>query len=267
MSDNQRSGMNDASRAILTAIAHLFNSRPARLGYFRLRANAGNMGIDSALHIHRPENRTTNVSESPTKTRQRRLTPEERRKRLIEMTIVCLAKYGPQGAGIRQICRELKVSPGLVNYFFDGRNDLFVSAHRELAERFLTGLRAVVNDEYESPDARIHAIVDYYFADEHFDDVIIGASTALWALSRHEVDLKEAMSEYHHAQRELLADPIEAYASSRGTSCDAELLANCLTVFLTGLWFEMALNPGNISTDMAIEMASTWIEGSFPKAR
>ena len=216
-------------------------------------------------HFHRI--RTKNVSQATPKTRQRRLSPEERRRQLIEMTIVCLAKYGPQGAGLRQICRELNVSPGLVNYFFDGRNDLFVSAHRELAKRFLAGLRKVVEADHESPDARISAIVDYYFSDQHFDDVTIGASTALWALSRHEVDLKEAMSEYHHAQRELLAGPIADYASSRGADCDAERLANCLTVFFTGLWFEMALNPGNITTDMAVDMATTWLEGSFPRPR
>lgn len=198
--------------------------------------------------------------------RQRRLKPDVRRQQLVEKTIECLAKYGPQGTGVRQICRELGVSPGLVNYFFDGRNDLFVSAHRRLAERFIRGLREVAEAEHEGPQERLYAMVVYYFEDQHFDDMVVDASTALWALSRTEVDLKEAMSEYHNAQREVFTGPIKAYAESRGYSIDAELLANCLTVFLTGLWFEMALNPGNITVDMALGMASAWIDGYFLKS-
>jgi TetR/AcrR family transcriptional regulator, transcriptional repressor of bet genes len=198
--------------------------------------------------------------------RQRRLKPADRRQQLIEMTITCLAKYGPQGTGVRQICRELNVSPSLVNYFFSGRNELFVGAYQLISERFLGELRAVAEAGYDSPSERMRALVAYYFEDQHFDDTVVGAYTALWALSRTELDLKAAMSRFHHTQREILSGPIDAYARSRGYTVDADLLGNCLTVFLTGLWFEMALNPGNITVDMALDMASAWLDGNFRKS-
>lgn len=206
------------------------------------------------------------AAEPTAKPRQRRLKPDDRRQQLIEMTVRCLAKYGPQGTGVRQICREANVSPSLVNYFFAGRNDLFVGAYHLISERFLTELRAVAEVDYTDPAERMRAIVAYYFEDQHFDDTVIGAYTALWALSRTEVDLKAAMSRFHHTQCEILSGPIDEYARSRGYTVDAALLGNCLTVFLTGLWFEMALNPGNITVEMALDMTSAWLDGNFRKS-
>src|SRR5687767_2140301 len=69
--------------------------------------------------------------------RQKRLKPEERRAQLTEATLGCLARYGAQGAGLRQVCRDLEIAPSLVNYLFGGWNELLLSAYRLLAQRAL----------------------------------------------------------------------------------------------------------------------------------
>ena len=198
------------------------------------------------------------------KSRQRRLKHEDRRQQLIETTILCLAKYGPQGTGVRQVCRELGVAPSLVNYFFDGRNDLLLNAYQLLSQNFLASLKETVEQEHDGPEECIRAIFSFYFANEWFDDTVVGAYIALWALSRTEIDLKAAMSGFHHSQKEALLEPLAKFAKLRQVSgIDIDLMANCLVAFLTGLWLEMSLNPGNIPVQTALQMSWAWMDGNF----
>lgn len=206
---------------------------------------------------------------TPAKTRpknRQRLKPDERRQQLVDATIACLAKYGAQGTGVRQICRELEVAPSLLSYFFQGGlNELLISAYHALAERFIGELEVAASADQGAAQARLQAIFRLYFSDEWLDDTVVGAYVALWALSRTELDLKEAMSGLHQRQRDAIIGPLAEVAAERGTKADVALLADCLVIFLTGLWLDLALNPDNIPRERALQMCQAWLDGSLVK--
>ena len=65
--------------------------------------------------------------------KRQRLNPEERRKLMLQSTRDTLARYGAQGTGVREICNDLGVSPGLLTHYFKGKDSLFVEAYRDMS--------------------------------------------------------------------------------------------------------------------------------------
>ena len=213
-----------------------------------------------------PQSRTKTASAG-----RQRLKPDERRQQLVDATIACLAKYGAQGTGVRQICREVEVAPSLVSYFFQGGlNELLIAANRTLAERFIAALEAAARTDpgpdRRSAQARLRAIFQLYFSPEWLDDTVVGAYIALWSLSRTELDLKEAMTGLHQRQRDAVVGPLAELARERGAKVDVGLLADCLVIFLTGLWLDLGLNPDNIPPKRALRMCQAWLDGSLVRS-
>lgn len=199
------------------------------------------------------------------KPRQRRLKPDDRRQQLIETTLLCLAKYGAEGTGVRQVCRELGVAPSLVNYFFDGWNDLLLSAYQALADRDIQDLRQIIEAEFPSERARLRAIVERTVAPDWLAESVVGAYIALWDLSRTLKDLQAAFGRFHQERRALLAGLLTRLAAESRVKVDAERLAAGLVIFLDGLWLELGLNPKSMPHDEAVELCWIWVEANFPE--
>lgn len=56
--------------------------------------------------------------ETPARRRTRREPPAVRRQDLIDVTVTCLARFGPRGATGREICRQAGVSHSLLRHYF-----------------------------------------------------------------------------------------------------------------------------------------------------
>lgn len=214
---------------------------------------------------HFPREEDLLQKSAASKPRQRRLKPDDRRQQLIETTLLCLAKYGAEGTGVRQVCRELGVAPSLVNYFFDGWNDLLLSAYQALAERDIQDLQQLLAADYPSERARLRAVVERSIAPDWLSENVVGAYIALWDLSRTLKDLQAAFGRFHRERRALLAGLLERLAEECGVTADAERLAAGLVIFLDGLWLELGLNPDSIPHDEAIELCWIWVEANFPE--
>src|SRR5699024_11265671 len=55
--------------------------------------------------------------------RKRRLPAAQRRRMITEATLRCLARHGVERTSVREICAEADVSVGLINYYYDGKED------------------------------------------------------------------------------------------------------------------------------------------------
>lgn len=196
--------------------------------------------------------------------RQRRLKPDERRGQLVEATLSCLARHGAQGAGLRQVCRDLRVAPSLVNYFFGSWKDLLLSAYRLLEGRAL--------DEYQeigrapgSARERLRALIERNVSPGWLSDEVVGAYIALWELSRTLPELKAEFTRFHHARRRIVSRLLAELAGKPRSTRDTDLMAAGFVVFLDGLWLELGLNPGNVPPSHAIQMCRIWIDTNFPE--
>jgi AcrR family transcriptional regulator len=200
---------------------------------------------------------------NPKSTRQRRLRPDERRAQLVEATLDCLARYGAQGAGLRQVCRDLRVAPSLVSYFFGGWEDLLLSAYRLLEKRALDEYRQIAKMEGTARE-KLQRLIECNVSPDWFSDEVVGAYIALWELSRTMPELKAEFTRFHRARRRVVSALFSELAGARRWKGDTELMAAGFVVFLDGLWLELGLNPGNVSPRQAIEMCRIWIDANFP---
>jgi AcrR family transcriptional regulator len=197
---------------------------------------------------------------------QKRLKPEERRGQLIEATLASLARDGAQGAGLRGVCRDLQVSPSLVNYFFGGWNDLLLAAYRRLADRAVLEYDEIGRSTQISPRERLRRLIARNVSDGWLSDAVVGAYLALWDLSRTAPGLKAEFTRLHRKRRRIVAGLFAELAPAR-TRRELDLLAAAFIVLLDGFWLELGLNPGNIPRRRAVEMCRLWIENNLPEAR
>ena len=194
------------------------------------------------------------------KPRQVRLAPEERRRLLIETTITCLGKYGAQGTGVRQICRELGVAPSLVNYFFDGLDDLLLCAYNSLSLRFTAELEGIAARRYDSAEARFRELIGLYLSAEWHNDRIVGAYNGFWSVSRSNGAMRAAMSQLYDRQTVILKPALEALVAERALARPHDKLVLLLILFLNGLWMEMGSNPAQFAPAEAEELCWLWLE-------
>jgi AcrR family transcriptional regulator len=119
---------------------------------------------------------------------------EGTKQKLIAATARHLAEYGPRGTEVGAVCKELDLSPSLVNYYFDGPDQLIwqaalhdyaehIEMQRKALERAPDGKLAietwVLNTiEWKQAKPGIAAVVDY----------------PMLALSREDLDEAEALS-------------------------------------------------------------------------
>jgi AcrR family transcriptional regulator len=197
--------------------------------------------------------------------RERRLTADARRRQLAQATIASLARHGAKGAGLRQVCRDLEVAPSLVNHFFDGWNDLLVSAYRLLAERSLRDYAGIAEDDGSPARTRLRRLIERNVSPDWLSDEVVGAYVALWDLSRTVPQLKTEFTRFHRKRRRLVAKLLGEVAGERPPSRETELMAAGLVVFMDGLWLELGLNPGHIPPARAVQMCWLWISDRFSR--
>jgi TetR/AcrR family transcriptional regulator, transcriptional repressor of bet genes len=197
---------------------------------------------------------------------QSRLSHAERRGQLEEATLTCLARYGAQGAGLRQVCRDLGVAPSLVSYFFDGWEGLLLSAYRLLEKRALDEYRQIAKMQGTARE-RLDRLIERNVSPAWLSDEVVGAYIALWDLSRTMPELKAEFTRFHRARRRIVSALFSELTGTRRRRADADLLAAGFVVFLDGLWLELGLNPRNLRPRDAVRMCRIWIDANFLSSR
>jgi AcrR family transcriptional regulator len=165
---------------------------------------------------------------------------------------------------VRQVCRDLQVAPSLVNHFFDGWNDLLLSAYRLLAERALEEYGEITELDDAPARLRLRRLIERNVSPAWLSEDVVGAYVALWDLSRTVPQLKREFTRFHRKRRQIVARLLAEMAGEPRPSREIELMAAGLVVFMDGLWLELGLNPGNIPPSRAVQMCWLWISDRFP---
>lgn len=192
--------------------------------------------------------------------RRKRLAHDERRQRIIETTLACLARDGADGTSLRSVCRELGVSPSLVGHFFAGWHDLLTAAYEMLTERFIAQLAPVLSQNFPSERARMKAVIKRYLSTDWAGENTIGANLALWHLARSIVDLKPHFSRFLKDRTRLLQKALQALADECRADIDVAQVTACFILMLDGIWLELSTNPGSMSQARVTRMCWFWLD-------
>jgi len=194
--------------------------RVARVPRARLRAERG-------LRIIRLVNQ---IMARPSNT-------EERRAQIVDGLMTAMAEHGYDGASVPDIARAAGLSPGLVHYHFENKQEILLVLVEQLAaglrERFERRARGA-----GSPRARLYAFLDAHVA--------LGAdanprAVACWVtIGAEAVRQKEVQAAYRQATRRALEQLeqliAEVLADERRSAAGSKEMAAALMATIYGCY-------------------------------
>lgn len=200
----------------------------------------------------------TRSADRPRAGRYTRESPQVRRQLLIEAATRCLEKGGIRTFTIDGICREARVSRGLVNHYFASKEDLLVAVYQAVLHETMT--RQIGQVEAVPPDAspqrRLRGLVEACFLPSTFDRYNFLVWLALWGEIAKDPRLRALRRDHYYSYRRHLASEISEVAEARKLTVDASRLAGSFIALLDGLWLEWCQDEEVV--DPAEARAACW---------
>lgn len=178
-----------------------------------------------------------------------RISPDERRARLVEASIACLAKGGIQAFTVDNICAEAGTSRGLITHHFGSKNALLAAAYASIYGKVLENL-----DRAELAPGSLEELIDMIFADSFLSRDYLNVWLALWG----EIAVNPALQVEHRKNyalyRERIARVISAFARGQGVKVDSYDVATILISLIDGLWLEQCIDQSLLSLERAKDL-------------
>lgn len=87
---------------------------------------------------------------------------EARREQISDALIRVMAKRGYDGASVADIAKAARLTPGLVHYHFDTKQEILLLALDRLVARHVSGLEARLAQVVDDPAAALDAFIDFH---------------------------------------------------------------------------------------------------------
>ena len=174
---------------------------------------------------------------------------QETRTRIITAAYKVLAEKGYDATTLREISKEADAAPGLVHYYFGGKDQLLVEVIKAVGERY-TQMPEHMMQSTDTHDM-LHRVLQ-----EPIDRIL---DEPEWYRLRHELFALGLHNALMAPQvRELLAEGRESIATSikntlGETTVDPTILATLLIAFFDGLALQKIMDPDlDISASAAV---------------
>ncbi len=182
--------------------------------------------------------------------------PDDRRQSLIDATAFCLAQYGVAGTSVRAICRQARVSAGLLRHYFPNIDAAIEATYRQTGARVQAALDQAVA-KGNTPRTRLLAYITASFAPPISDPKLLSTWLAFWSLTKTSPAIAavhaDIYREYRRAMERLIADVAPK-------SKDQRLTAVALTALVDGLWLELSLGDAPFTAAEAAGIAEQYLD-------
>ena len=175
---------------------------------------------------------------------ERKSSPQ-RRQELIDAGILCLGKGGMSAFTIDRICKQARVSRGLINHHFDTKEDLLLCIYAQMTDYLVRE----VSDK--SPREQISGLIESSFDKSNFKKSNLRAWLAIWGEVATNPKLKSLHQERYLKYRQQLMDALSRIADSSWLENDVEHVARQLIALIDGLWLEYCLHSEGFSLTAA----------------
>ncbi|MFO1034744.1 MAG: TetR family transcriptional regulator C-terminal domain-containing protein [Hyphomicrobiales bacterium] len=192
------------------------------------------------------------------KARFERVTAGERRARLIDASIECLAKSGIQGFTVDNICREAGTSRGLISHHFGSKDALLAATYSAIYDRVLRNLGSLDSDTVSLTD-----LIETVLSDTFLNSKYLNVWLALWAEIAVNPALKAEHRKHYALYRESIARAVSNIAKVRGIKADSYEIATAFISLVDGLWLEQCLDATVLSSKRARQICMSTLEASL----
>ena len=191
-----------------------------------------------------------------------RVTPDERRARLIEASIACLAKGGIQGFTVDNICHEAGTSRGLISHHFGSKDALLAGVYATVYGRVLENLETAHTVPPELPE-----LVETVFADSFLNREYLNVWLALWGEIAVNPALQAEHRKHYALYRDRIARLISTVARARGVTIDSYETATIFISLVDGLWLEQCIDASLLSAARAKEICLRVLEAALASGK
>ena len=159
-----------------------------------------------------------------------------RKTELINAAIQTIARSGTLDVTVADIARQAGMSPALAHHYFGSKDQMFLSAMREILRRYGVTVREALAVA-DGPRARLLAVLDSSLGPEHFDADTVAAWLTFYALAQQNKEAARLLRVYHHRLRSNLTADLRALIGAR-----AEAVADTLGALIDGVYLRQALS-------------------------
>ncbi len=177
-----------------------------------------------------------------------------RRRQLIDATIASIHQDGFQDATVARISRRAGLSAGLVNHYFDGKDDLLESTMQMLVDLTLADIEEGI-DAHDPPDRQLIGFMQGHFAPRQRSPEAISAWLSFYA----QVPEREAFARIQRGYDQALLDLLRPILAALVPAGRIEGIAQTLIALMYGLWLRYANDPENVDLDMIQSVARSYV--------
>jgi TetR/AcrR family transcriptional repressor of bet genes len=177
-----------------------------------------------------------------------------RRQQLIDATIASIHQDGFQDATVARISRRAGLSVGLVNHYFDGKDDLLASTMQMLVDLTLADIEGGI-DAADPPERQLVDFWQGHFAPRQRSPEAISAWLSFYA----QVPEREAFARIQRVYDQALLDLLRPILGELVPSDRVEGIAQTLIALMYGLWLRHANDPDNVDLELIQSVARSYV--------
>lgn len=184
-----------------------------------------------------------------------RKSSSKRRQDLIDAGIRCLGEGGISNFTIDKICRQAKVSRGLINHHFESKDELLLCIYDHMTSYLI--------EETATADARDYlvGIVEKSFDQNSFEKSNLRAWLAIWGEVATHTELRQLHESRYQVYKLNLVNSIDDLANAKRLIINADTIARQLIALIDGLWLEYCLHSSSFSLDAARNDCYQFLQG------
>lgn len=175
----------------------------------------------------------------------RRKTAEARKRELIEAGIQCLGNGGISAFTIDNICREARVSRGLINHHFRTKEDLLLQIYAAMTAHLVESFPSDVAEHV------LRHVIDSNFDASTFRRSNLRAWLTVWGEIATNSELRALHEQRYQKYKFRIANALEVIARRDDRGFEPESLARQLIAMIDGLWLEYCLHSEDFSLEDA----------------
>lgn len=206
-----------------------------------------------------------------------RLSLDDRRRSLMEATLVCVAQHGLHGATVRRIAEEADVTAGLVRHCFGSKDDMIRNAYAYLVGQLTTRASDSAKGTEGDADLQLRQFLRANVTMPNLSE----QKVSLWATFIGRVRYDKQFAEIHREGYreflnllEALVEPVLVAHKRPHSAAICKRHAIALNGLIDGLWMEGSLNSGLYSQvilpDILVEASERLLDlpsGTLSKTR
>ncbi len=178
-----------------------------------------------------------------------------RRQELIEAAYQVFLEHGFDGLTTARICKAAGMSPGLLVYHFDSKDEVLFwmvrHANRVIMDEVVRQMRGAT-----TPWHRLRAIVSGNFPVDLFNRNTANAWLSFYVMAARDVQLQRLQKLFHNRLSSNLRSCLEGVLDKQGMAAFAKLAA----VLIDGNWLHKGGADDPTTAEQAVEMIMSALE-------